>query len=102
MLILENIMHWLEHLWVVRAGAKVLGSCQYRGVLLLWHIVGQGLAVLAAGAGWVGCFLVFSSRLSYLSFSIGPGSSGLGEIDGLQGASAQSCSLTALVYWLTA
>ena len=37
----------------------VLGSFQCRGVLLLWHIVGQGHAVLAAGAGWVGCFFFF-------------------------------------------
>ena len=38
-----------------------------------WHIVGQGPAVLIAGAGWVGCFFFvfffFLSRLSYLSFS---------------------------------
>ena len=46
----------------------VLGSFQCRGVLLLWHMVGQGPAVLAAGAGRVGCFLFFSSRLSYLPF----------------------------------
>ena len=46
------------------------GKLPWLGVLLLWHIVGQGPAVLAAGAGWMGCFLcVFSSRLSYLSFS---------------------------------
>ena len=32
----------------------VLGSFPCRGVLLLWHIVGQGPAVLAAGAvGWL-------------------------------------------------
>ena len=48
----------------------VLCSFQCRGVLLIWHIVGQGPAVLAAGAEWVVCFLcVFSSCLSYLSFS---------------------------------
>ena len=49
----------------------VMGSFQWRGILLLWHMVGQGPAVLAAGAGRVGCFLcVFlSSRLSYLHFS---------------------------------
>ena len=51
---------------------NVLGCFQRRGVLLLWYIVGQGLALLAAGAGWVGCFyffvVVFLSRLSYLSF----------------------------------
>ena len=35
----------------------VLGSFQCRDVLLLWHMVGQGPAVLAAGAGWVGCVL---------------------------------------------
>ena len=43
-----------------------LGSFQCRGVLLLWHMVGQGPAVLATGAGWVGC--IFSSRLSFLPF----------------------------------
>ena len=53
---------------------NVLGSFQCRGVLLLWHMVGQGPAVLAAGAGRVGCFLFlfvcmfFLSRLSYLPF----------------------------------
>ena len=36
--------------WLGRA--MVLGS-----VLLLWHMVGQGPAVLAAGAGWVGYVL---------------------------------------------
>ena len=55
----------------------VPGSFQCRGVLLLWHMVGQGPAVLAAGAGRVGCFfvvvvfvvvVVVSSRLSYLPF----------------------------------
>ena len=50
--------------------AMVLGSFQCWGVLILWHIVGQGPAVVAAGAGWVGCFLFlfFLSRLSYLPF----------------------------------
>ena len=43
-------------LWYIpRSGwlslAMVLGSFQCRGVLLLWHMVGQGPAVLAAGAG---------------------------------------------------
>ena len=28
-----------------------------RGVLILWHMVGQGPAVLGAGAGRVGCFV---------------------------------------------
>ena len=48
----------------------MLGSFQCRGVLLLRHIVGQGPAVLAAGAGQVGCFfvVVFSSGLFYLPF----------------------------------
>ena len=42
---------------------------QCRGVLLLWHMVGQGPAVLAAGAGLVGYVLFFfKSRLSYLLF----------------------------------
>ena len=56
--------------WVGRA--MVLGSFPCLGVLLLWHIhvLGQGPAVLAAGKGWVGFFVcVFSSRLSYFSFS---------------------------------
>ena len=38
----------------------VLGSFQFQGVLLLLHIVGQGPAVLAEGAGRVGyIFLIF-------------------------------------------
>ena len=49
--------------WLGRA--MVLGSFQCRGVLLLWHIVGQGPAVLAAGAGLVGRF---SSHLTYIPF----------------------------------
>ena len=36
----------------------VLGSFQCQGVLLLWNTVGQGPAVVAAGAGRVGCFFV--------------------------------------------
>ena len=46
----------------------VLGSFQCRGVLLLWHIVGQGPAVLAAGAGQVGCFFLFFFHLVYPIF----------------------------------
>ena len=47
----------------------VLGSFQCRGVLLLWYMVRQGPAVLAADAGWVGSFFsFFSSRLSFLPF----------------------------------
>ena len=51
--------------------AKVLGSFQCRDVLLLWHIAGQGPAVLAAGAGRVVFFLflfLFSYRQSSLPF----------------------------------
>ena len=63
--------------WVVGSGDG--DSFQCRGVLLLWHIVGQGPAVRAADARWVGCFFLFcfvllffllhifvSSRLSYM------------------------------------
>ena len=46
----------------------VLGSFQFRGVLLLLHIVGQGPAVLAAGAGWVGYIFHLSSLSNVLSF----------------------------------
>ena len=46
--------------------AMVLGSFQCRGVLLHLHIVGQGLAVLAAGAGRVG-YIFYIFHLSSLS-----------------------------------
>ena len=47
--------------------AMVLGSFQCRGILLLLHIVGQGPAVPAAGAGWVGCiFFYFFTNLPFL------------------------------------
>ena len=49
----------------------VLGSFQCRGVLLLLHIIEQGPAVLAAGAGWMGyIFYIFhlSSLSNVLSF----------------------------------
>ena len=48
----------------------VLGSFQCWGVLLLLHIVGQGVAVLATGAGWVGYIFFFhlSSISNVLSF----------------------------------
>ena len=49
-------------------GAMVLGSVQCRGVLLLLHIVGQGPAVLAAGAGRVGYFFFFFFHISSLSY----------------------------------
>ena len=56
---------WLG--WVM-----VLGSFQCRGVLLLLHVVGQGPAVFAGGAGLVGyIFFYFSSTLSnVLSFGL--------------------------------
>ena len=45
----------------------VLGSFQCQGVLLLLHIVGQGPAVLAAGAGRMGyIFFIFFIDLSFL------------------------------------
>ena len=43
--------------WLGRA--MVLGSFQCRSILLLWHMVGKGPAVLAAGARWVGFVLYF-------------------------------------------
>ena len=46
----------------------VLGSFQCRGVLLLLHIVGQGSAVLAAGAGRVGYIFFFLLFFIYLPF----------------------------------
>ena len=46
--------------------AIVLCSFQCRGVLLLLHIVGQGPAVLAAGAGRVG-YISYIFHLSSLS-----------------------------------
>ena len=55
--------------WLGRA--MVLGSFQCRGILLLWHMVGHGPAVLAAGAGRVGCFLAhLSRRLTRWAYSI--------------------------------
>ena len=53
--------------WLDRA--MVLGSFQCRGLLLLWHMVGQGLAVLAASVGQVGyIFFYFSSLSNVASF----------------------------------
>ena len=49
--------------------AMVLGSFQCRGILLLWHMVGQGPAVLAAGVGRVGCFFIFFISSVLFSFS---------------------------------
>ena len=50
---------WDENLFRC-SWAMVLGSFQWRGVLLLLHIEGQGPAVLAPGAGLVGyIFFIF-------------------------------------------
>ena len=47
--------------------AMVLGSFQFRGVLQLLHIAGQGPAVIAAGVGRVGYILfTFSIYLPFL------------------------------------
>ena len=59
------------HIYILYAGwlgwAMVLGSFQCRGVLLHLHIVGQGPAVLAAGAGRVGyIFFIFFIYLPFL------------------------------------
>ena len=58
-------------------GGRVVRWCwvifQCRGVLLIWIRVGQGLTVLAVGAGG-GCLDIFFSRLSFLySFSLSLG-----------------------------
>ena len=57
--------HFTLHGWLSRA--MVLGSFQCRGILLLRHMVGQGPAMLAAGAWSVGC-LIFFFRLIYPIF----------------------------------
>ena len=50
--------------------AMVLGSFQCQGVLLLWHMVGQGACYACSKCGTGGLFLYiyFSTRLSYLPF----------------------------------
>ena len=55
--------------------AMVLGSFQCRGIQLLLHIVGQGPAVLAAGAGRVGyiILLFFIYFLFLMSCLLGNG-----------------------------
>ena len=52
--------------------AMVLGSFQCRVVLLLWHIVRQVPAMLAAGSGWVGYVLLahLSRRFTRWAYSI--------------------------------
>ena len=52
----------------------VMGSFQCRGVLLLLHIVGQGPAVLAAGAGRVGYIFFYIFHISFLSNGLSFGS----------------------------
>ena len=59
--IILNYHGWLD--W-----AMVLGSFQCRGVLLLLHIVGQGPAVLAEGAGRVGYIFFYLSSISCVRF----------------------------------
>ena len=61
------VISTIRHMGWRLVRVMVLGSFQCRGVLLLWHMVRQGPAVLAAGAGRVGC-IFFSTRLSYLPF----------------------------------
>ena len=56
-----NLHRWLG--WTM-----VLDSFQCRGILLLLHIVWQGPAVLAAGAGRVGYIFNLSSISNVLSF----------------------------------
>ena len=53
--------------WLGRA--MVPGSFQCRGVLQLWHMVGQGPAVLAAGAERVGFFFFLFFFISSILFS---------------------------------
>ena len=53
--------------WLGRV--MVLGSFQCRDVVLLWHMVGQGPAVLAAGAGRVGCYFIVFISFILSSFS---------------------------------
>ena len=62
----SQLIHTGETGWL--GWAMVLGSFQCRGVLLLLHIVGQGPAVLAAGAGRVGYILfIFFIYLPFLT-----------------------------------
>ena len=55
------------HMKYQRGRAMVQGSFQCQSVLLLRHMVGQGPAVLAAGAGWVDYFSYFFYISSILS-----------------------------------
>ena len=75
MQVFRNLQKKLNCATCIRSGwlgrAMVLGSFQRRSVrVLLWHMVGQGPAVLAAGAGRVGYVLyifLISSILSSFS-----------------------------------
>ena len=87
------------------------GSFQCRGVLLLWHMVGQGPAVLAAGAGRVDCF-IFLFFISSFLFSFSNASSLRRRLDILKYYGLGRYNLTVVVlsvtrgsvlakYWLT-
>ena len=56
-------------------GALVLGNFQYRDILLIWIIVGQGpiAPVVGAGGGCLGIFLSHLFFLSSFSLSLGDG-----------------------------
>ena len=57
--------HRLEMTEILLKGCKTL---THPSILLLWHMVRQGPAAIAAGAGWVGCvFFFFSSIVSSFS-----------------------------------
>ena len=58
----------LLNLWVVGSGDGAGKLPVPGGVLLLWHMVGQGPAVLAAAEGRVGCFFYFFHLLYPISF----------------------------------
>ena len=53
--------------WLGRA--MVLGSFQYRGVLLLWHMVGQGACYACSRCGTGGLFFIFFISFVLSSFS---------------------------------
>ena len=59
------LVYSLTSMWF--GWVMVLGSFQCRGVLLLLHIVGQGPAMLVAGAGRVG-YIFYIFHLSSLSY----------------------------------
>ena len=67
-------MDLIERTFQREGGGRVVRRCwvnfQFRGVLLIWIIVGQGPIALAVGAGG-GLFGHFFSQLSHLfSFSL--------------------------------